>query len=192
MGEHGEWSKYSNYDISLRVPLLIVAPQFKYNAKRVSNHIVELVDLFPTLAELSGLIKSFPKCKKDVFTKLCSEGKSLVPIMTSTEKSLKEAAESFALSQYPRPGTYPTKKPNSDKPKLKEIKIMGYSVRTSRFRYTEWVEFNHSTFKPNWENVYGKELYDHSFDMGENLNLENRKELKNIQKFLSSILKEYH
>lgn len=190
MGEHGEWSKYSNYDISLKVPLLIVAPQFKN--KKV-NDVVELVDLFPTLAELSGLIKRFPKCNKSLFMKLCSEGKSLVSVMKNEMKpNINEAMEGFAFSQYPRPGTYPTSKPNSDKPKLKDIKIMGYSVRTARFRYTEWVEFNHTTFEPNWENIYGKEFYDHSFDIGENLNLENRKELKDIQEYLSAKLKEYH
>lgn len=52
-----------------------------------------------------------------------------------------------AISQYPRPGTFPTQFPDSDKPRLKYIKIMGYSLRTIRFRYTIWLEFNSKTFK---------------------------------------------
>ncbi|XP_077297874.1 iduronate 2-sulfatase isoform X2 [Arctopsyche grandis] len=182
LGEHGEWSKYSNYDVSVKVPLLICAPNFRH---KVSKDVVELVDLFPTLAELSGM--SIPKCDRNGFMKLCSEGRSLVPIMKNEKDS--DGAR-FAFSQYPRPGAFPTVVPNSDKPKLKQIKIMGYSVRSDRFRYTEWVEFNHTAFKPNWSVVFGKELYDHSIDSGEDLNLVDRKELSDVQNYLRSKLKE--
>jgi len=51
-----------------------------------------------------------------------------------------------ALSQYPRPGMQPTKHPNSDKPKLRNIKIMGYSLRTDIYRYTLWVRFHAQNF----------------------------------------------
>jgi len=56
------------------------------------------------------------------------------------------ADEHVALSQYPRPGMLPTKHPNSDKPKLRNIKIMGYSLRTDIYRYTMWVRFHAQNF----------------------------------------------
>ncbi|CRK88537.1 CLUMA_CG002215, isoform A [Clunio marinus] len=83
-------------------------------------------------------------------------------------------SDHFAFSQYPRPGTFPSKSPDSDQPKLREIKIMGYSIRSKQFRYTAWIKFNSKKFKRNWRKIYGEELYDHSFDDDENINLAHR------------------
>lgn len=94
-----------------------------------------------------------------------------------------------AFTQYPRPGLYPTLKPNSDKPKLQEIKIMGYSINTERYRYTQWVEFDHRNCLPIWNNSFEEELYDHLLDRDENLNFASRTELKGI---ISNLRKRLH
>lgn len=60
--------------------------------------------------------------------------------------SFPSAEQHIALSQYPRPGMHPTKHPNSDKPKLRNIKIMGYSLRSDFYRYTLWVRFHPHNF----------------------------------------------
>jgi len=52
------------------------------------------------------------------------------------------------FSQYPRPSDFP--QINSDLPSLKDIKIMGYTMRTHLHRYTEWVGFDPVHFKANF------------------------------------------
>ena len=44
--------------------------------------------------------------------------------------------------------------------------VMGFSVRTDSWRYTEWVDFNYTSVTPNWESVskYGVEMYAHFGD----------------------------
>ena len=59
---------------------------------------------------------------------------------------------------------------------------MGYTLRTPRYRYTEWIRLCHDDIKcPNstkyvkyWDENLGRELYDHHFDHGENVNLVSR------------------
>ncbi|RVE41127.1 hypothetical protein evm_014223 [Chilo suppressalis] len=160
LGENGLWAKYSNFDVALKVPLLFLIPG--YQQRSVSTP-VELLDIFPTLADLTGLSKHVPKCGHRVNYSLCFEGESLVPLMKS--HTTYQRNKNYAISQYPRPGEYP--KPNSDKPRLKDIKIMGYSIRTKRYRYTEWISFNNTMFTRNWTSIHGLELYDHHVDPNE-------------------------
>ena len=55
LGEHNLWAKHCNYQTSLKVPLII-----KYNnqkTQRKINSVVELLDLYPTLCDLSKIQK---------------------------------------------------------------------------------------------------------------------------------------
>ncbi|PSN43846.1 Iduronate 2-sulfatase [Blattella germanica] len=87
MAEHGEWAKYSNFDIALRVPFILHVPGLTnvgktYNAAFASTDVlVELVDLLPSLADLAGLSK-VPLCPQNsTHILLCTEGTSIAPLL---------------------------------------------------------------------------------------------------------------
>ncbi|KAK7097567.1 iduronate 2-sulfatase-like [Littorina saxatilis] len=73
------------------------------------------------------------------------------------------------FSQYPRPSFFPSR--STIDPSLNEIIIMGYTMRTDKQRYTEWVAYDHTTFSANWTHVYARELYDYSADPEGNFNV---------------------
>lgn len=110
LGENNLWCKRNNYELSCRVPLILQIPGQKFPGAR-TDALVELVDVLPTLTEACGLPLDGG-----------AEGDSLLPLMNDPERRWKSAA----FSQYPRV--------------LKEHgKIMGTSMRTKRWRFTEWL-----------------------------------------------------
>ncbi|XP_010192656.1 PREDICTED: iduronate 2-sulfatase [Mesitornis unicolor] len=205
LGEHGEWAKYSNFDVATRVPLMFYVPGMTTSSvsqgERVfpyldpfsrtsgfipqgqSKKVVELVSLFATLADLAGL-QVPPLCPETSFhVALCTEGPSIVPYFDASEEKVEEEKygcddtyrcfneELVAFSQYPRPADAPQW--NSDKPKLKDIRIMGYSMRTSDYRYTAWVGFNPNNFSADFEDVHAGELYMAATDPNQDYNIYN-------------------
>jgi iduronate 2-sulfatase len=104
----------------------------------------------------------------DIYPTLCElcdlplpdglEGRSMAPVLQSPERPWKSAA----FSQYPRG------------------KVMGYSMRTDRYRYTEWAEPG----KP----PVGVELYDHQSDPAENANIAAKPEHADLIKRLAGQL----
>lgn len=148
LGEHAEWAKYTNYEIGVRVPLIVYSPTLRPEQRnRRLTQIVELIDIFPTLVELAEL-PSIEQCPALPVNdrQTCTEGKSLVPFIVGRSNHA-NGSDAVAISQYPRPGVYPTIDPDSDQPVHNDIKIMGYSIRTQYFRYTIWLEFDAKSFE---------------------------------------------
>lgn len=83
LGEHGMWSKFSLFEQSTRVPLIVRDPRAKANGQR-SDAIVELVDVLPTLCDFWNLEK------ESVF-----EGTSFVKLLDEPDLEWKEAAFSM-------------------------------------------------------------------------------------------------
>lgn len=73
LGEHAIWGKHSLFEESLRSPLIISYPGIP-NPGKLSHSMVETIDIFPTLVELSGL----PKANQ-------TQGVSLKPILESPD-----------------------------------------------------------------------------------------------------------
>jgi choline-sulfatase len=83
LGEHSFWMKVSLHEESVRVPLIIKVPGKK---PAVCNSFAELIDLYPTVAELAGI---------DVSEHL--QGKSLVPLLDDPQLKVRDVA--FSVSQ---------------------------------------------------------------------------------------------
>lgn len=159
LGEHGLWKKQSLFEESARVPLLLVAPGVSQRGAVVTTPVSQ-VDLYPTLTELAGV-----KAPANL------QGESLVPLL----KDPAAKARGWALTQVVRGGggggrmkAAVQSKPG-ERARRKAAaaqgdgggRIFGYTLRTARWRYTEWGEAGKS----------GRELYDHESDP---------KELKNL------------
>ena len=139
LGEQGMWGKATNFENATRVPLIINAPGLDQPGHTTA--ITELVDLYPTLTSLCGL--KTPK-------KLA--GVSLEPVL----KNANEKVKPFAFSQFIRP--YAALSDTS------KMKVMGYSLRSDKYRFTEWYDIATNT-------IIATELYDHSTAHDETINL---------------------
>ncbi len=147
LGEHGLWFKQSCFEESARVPLIISAPGRK-TAGQASGRPVELIDLYPTLADLAGL-----KPPGNL------QGTSLRPLLDNPA----EVWSRPAYTQVQRGAT------------------PGHSVRTQRWRYTEW-GFGDK----------GAELYDHDRDPHELHNLAGDTQYTDIVTEMRRLLKRVH
>src|SRR4051812_36300106 len=109
--EHQLWQKMTLFENTARVPLIITAPGGGAKGA-VAKRVVELVDLHATLADLCGL---------PIPAKL--DGVSLKTLVENPAA----AWDRPAVTQVARGGGAGAAK-----------RIMGYSVRNERWRYTEW------------------------------------------------------
>ena len=148
LGEHGLWQKMSLFEQSARVPLLLVLPGITQGGSVVETP-VSHVDLFPTLCAAT---------KTTAPENL--QGQNLVPLC----QNLTQKGRGWALTQVTRGGG-------------KENRFFGYSLRTERWRYTEW---------DNGEK--GTELYDHFNDAMEVENLAENTEFQETVKDLREML----
>lgn len=147
LGEKGLWYKRKAFERSARMPMIVAAPGFQ--GGKVTGKPVELVDVYPTLADLCGL---------EAPANLA--GKSMRPLLIDANS------------------------PEWTKPAVTQVwhnpKAWGYSLRTERWRYTEWLE-----------GKAGRELYDHDADPEEITNLADDPKHADVVATLSTQLKPY-
>lgn len=158
LGEHNSWCKQTNYNIDIHVPMMIYTPGQLNNGKQTFE-ITELIDMFPTLCELTG-----------IETPEYLQGTSFVPLLENPNREWKKAA----FSQFHRrPKVTPDGK-----------RYMGYSIKTKDHHYVEWYIWNNETKKR--EEYVTAELYDSKSDPEENTNIASQVENQEIVKSLSA------
>jgi arylsulfatase A-like enzyme len=167
--------KQSLYEHSARNPLIVSAPGAAQNA--MNTRVVEYLDLYPTLLDLAG----FP-----VSSRL--EGRSLKPLLSNPAHKW----DDFAITQVIRGGGG---RRGGDGEGAAgggrgrgagqgrrgggaggaQQAFMGYSIRTTQWRYTEWDG-----------GAQGTELYDEINDPGEVLNLASDPKYADVVKTLKA------
>ncbi len=178
LGDHDMWGKHTNYEQSTRAPLIFAAPNMKdLKDGQTSNSLTEFVDVFPTLCDLADL--PIPQNLA---------GKTLKPLMQDTKASVK----TFSMSQYPRKLKKATKS-DAVKTDPELGKLMGYSMRTDKYRYTVWLnrDFRSSKDAYSADRVYTIELYDYEKDPLEKVNVAKDKNYAAVSKDLQAKMEEY-
>jgi len=146
LGDHQLFGKWTVYEQSTHVPLVIAGTAVDkslWNTKVASP--VELLDLYPTLSELAGLVS---KVKPSI------DGTSLTPLFT-TNRAARRNVRGVAVVQYP---SYCC------------LNIMSYGLRGSRWRYVAHLEAKGVSWAKNdikRASILSDELYDMSNDPGE-------------------------
>lgn len=136
LGEHGMWCKHTQFELDNHVPMLLKVPGQK-SAGSKTEALVEFVDIYPSLCELAGI-----EIPGHV------QGLSFAPLVENPDIKWKEGALSY----------WPLGRSNPEK------LIMGYSVQTHRYRYTEWI-------KKSSGELMARDLFDHQTDPDENENI---------------------
>jgi iduronate 2-sulfatase len=111
LGDHGAWTKHTNYEEANHIPLIIVAPGVA-KAGSSTRQPTETVDLYPTLVELAGLPKAAVPQQLD--------GTSLVPVLRQPAKRVRD----HAYHAFPR--------------RRQGEPVIGRAIRTERYRLVEW------------------------------------------------------
>jgi uncharacterized sulfatase len=161
LGEHGLWQKQSLFEESARVPLIIAAPGMKA-AGQSTGRLAELIDLYPTLADLCGL-----QAPADL------PGRSLRPLLDDPTAPGKAAAITQVRRGAGGGGPQAKKKAGGDG------FFKGYAVRTERYRYVEWDEGRR-----------GRQLYDHQSDPREHKNLADDPTMAGVVADMKRLLRE--
>ena len=167
LGEHGLWQKQNLFENTARQPLMIYAPG--YSQGRACNGIVEMLDIYPTVAEIAGL-----KAPADL------DGRSLVKLLKDpsaewdypafTQQARTLISQGSSTFRMGGSGLF------SFNPMLNDrnTTVFGRTIRVDRYRYTEWNEGRD-----------GVELYDYQTDPEEHVNRANDPEYKLIADELS-------
>ena len=172
LGENGIWAKSTVFEVATHVPLMISIPG-RTDTGIESDNLVELVDLFPTLVEAAGLDPLLPcKTKHPERMALCTEGISMLPLIAQPDSN---KWKTHVFSQYPNPDF----KEDED--------YMGYSLRTPKYRYNEWVNVSLLSSE-YWPEPHNVELYDIENDPGQTVNIADNSAYASIIETLSDKL----
>lgn len=91
LGDHGAWTKHTNYEQANRIPIVVVTPGVATPGSSTTA-LVETVDIYPTLCELAGL--PAPSGPQPI------DGESLAPVLKNPSANVRD----HVYHCYPRGG----------------------------------------------------------------------------------------
>jgi iduronate 2-sulfatase len=141
LGDHGMWTKHTNYEQAVRIPLLVIAPGVT-RPKTQTTALVETVDIFPTLCELAKLPPPAGVVPQPM------DGRSVVPVLRDPKAGVRD----HAYHAYPRN-------------RGADGEWLGRAVRTERHRLVEWKKFGAAA------DMAEIEMYDYTGDPAETKNV---------------------
>ena len=173
----------TNFELGVHIPLVVRVPWMSNSIGKESAVLAEMVDVFPTLAALAGLPNPTTLPGSTGIN-----GTSLKPVF---EDPANTSIKTAAFSQFSKNniGIYvdPTFFRNA-------TQLMGYTIRTSEWRYTAWFRFNGTNARGPYrtgnkpvpdhfgtvcvDESLGRELYDHRGDSGKWLDCKPRFEAR--------------
>ncbi|MBK1879332.1 sulfatase [Pelagicoccus mobilis] len=115
LGDHGSWTKHSNYEQANRIPLIFSAPGVTPPGSQ-TKALAETVDVYPTLAALANLPPPAATVPQPF------DGHSLADTLKDPSKPSKP----YAYHAYPRGP--------------QDKRMIGRALRTERYRLVEWKE----------------------------------------------------
>ena len=175
--------------------------------------LTELIDVMPSLLELLDVDAATVTAQDD----FPLEGMSFAPLLRDPDAfdggpgrsgisgsaatwdgvdSRVAGVKDFALSVYPR---CPNATVNQGSPfedacihavDRTQFDVMGFSLRTARWRYTEWVHWDGAALRPRWDGtgadlqrgVYARELYSHEGEPADGSNYDDFEVVNEFQR----------
>jgi iduronate 2-sulfatase len=163
LGDHGYWTKHTNYEQANRIPLLIAAPGVTQPAT-ATRQLAESVDILPTLVELAGLVSPLP-ASLTASQPQAQVGVQVTPAISdrgSIQDLVPQPIDGHSLVTVLRePSTRVRDHAYHVFPKAK----LGRAIRTERYRFVEWRKVGEPQASAEFE------LYDYELDPQESHNL---------------------
>jgi len=159
LGEHGQWEKWTNWEHGTRVPLIVRVPWLEKSQGKQTSAIVELVDLFPSIADLAN---------NPAPASYGLEGASFAALLQDPAISLPKNTSLSVFPRCPANRTDPQAYWQHNDCNLIErtnFFSLGVTIREDNWRYTEWLQWDEKNLEP-WfdEKLLGVELYTHVND----------------------------
>jgi iduronate 2-sulfatase len=134
LGDHGIWTKHTNYEEANRIPLIVVAPGT--GKPGATRQLAETVDVFPMLAELAGL--PAPAGPQPI------DGLSLVPVLKDPSARIRD----HAYHCFPREGGRIGRAIRTDRYRLVEWKRPGEAPESADLEL-----FDYTLERPEYRNL---------------------------------------
>lgn len=180
LGDTNSWCKMTNFETAARTTMMWRVPGQSTDSQGLNHRMVEIIDLFPTLLDLTGLPR-LPKCEgiDQPPSAACLQGESYasefgLPGLSPT------VAKRCAFTQWPYP-------PWGSQKQFR----MGYTVPSSDgYRYTEYVPYSFTSFRGQWlAESEDPELYDYNCDPWETHNFAHNASYAGVVDELKDVLR---